>query len=154
MIALYRGKSLISRIIQVINWSPYSHAAWIDPLDGTVIEAWHRGGVTHVKDISTNHTKGTEVEIYSVEGETEEYRQIIRHFLKNQIGAKYDFAGIIGFIIRKNIQRKNKWFCSELIAQAYQNANLPILNLPSNKIYPGMLVASPRLRLISGVKTT
>jgi uncharacterized protein YycO len=147
MIALYKGKSIISRIIKSFTWSQYSHAAWIDD-DGSVYEAWHRGGVTHVNSISANHTPGTLVHIYKVTNETPEIRQAVRIFLQSQVGLKYDWLGVFGFVLRAHrFARQNRWFCSELVAEAYRLSGHKILNLPSNKVFPGMLAASLTLTL-------
>jgi uncharacterized protein YycO len=155
MIAIYRGKSAVSRIIRAFNWSPYSHVAWVDDDDFSVIEAWHRGGVTHVASPNVNHTPGTMVDIFYVTSEQAFQTEIIRQFLKDQVGKKYDFAGILGFIFRATrLQRKQKWFCSELVAEAYATAGLPLLRIPSYKIYPGMLAASPMLRHTGGFTTS
>lgn len=153
MIAIYKGKSYISRAIRFFNFSEYSHVAWIDD-DSSVIEAWHRGGVTHVQSISDNHTPGTPVRIYSVIGETPEIRHDVNIFLRAQVGLGYDYLAILGFIVRSNrLHRRNRWFCSELVAEAYRVAGLPLVNLPSNKVYPGMLAASPILKLIEETVT-
>jgi len=215
MIALYHGKSPISRIIRAFNWSDVSHAAWIDPGTGgqqpallpgqhpaqrpagavhsaipapgqqpallpgqqpaqrpagavhsaipapgqqpahTVIEAWHKGGVTRVPSLSTNHTPGTRIDLYTVIGETPAHTAIIRDFLHAQLGKPYDYLGLFGFLFRATrLQDKHKWFCSELVAEAYATAALPLMRIPSHKIYPGMLAASPMLKHIGGTVTT
>jgi uncharacterized protein YycO len=155
MIAIYRGKSVVSRIIRAINWSQYSHVAWVDDIDGTVIEAWHIGGVAHVKTPSSNHTPGTAVDLFIVLDEEPHHTAMIREFLMAQVGKKYDFAGILGFIFRAtHLQRKQKWFCSELVAEAYATAGLPLLRIPSHKIYPGMLAGSPMLKHSGGFVTS
>jgi uncharacterized protein YycO len=154
MIAAFKGKSIISRIIKVFNWSEYSHIAWIDE-DFSGVEAWHRGGVSNFATPSQNHTPGTPVDLFTVPGETPQQTEMIRAFLLAQVGKKYDYAGVIGFLLRSHrLQRKNKWFCSELVAEAYAQAGLPLLNMPSYMIYPGMLAASPRLKHTGGFTTT
>lgn len=155
MIAIYQGKSIISRIIRAFNWSVYSHVAWIDDNDFTVTEAWCRGGVTRVATPSCNHTPGTPVDLFIVPSETLEQTAIIRQFLNDQVGKKYDYAGILGFVFRiKRLHRKHKWFCSELVAEAYATAGLPLMHLPSFKIYPGMLASSPLLKHTGGFTTS
>jgi hypothetical protein len=155
MIAIYRGKSWVSRVIRAFNWSPYSHVAWIDDADFSVIEAWHPGGVSHVATPNVNHTPGTMVDIFTVHGEEPFQTEIIRQFLLDQVGKKYDFAGIFGFVFRATrLQNKEKWFCSELVAEAYATAGLPLLRLPSYKIYPGMLASSTALKHCGGFTTS
>ncbi len=38
----------------------------------------------------------------------------------------YDWLGIIGFFSPKNIQDKNKWYCSEAVYYVYNNKNIRI----------------------------
>jgi hypothetical protein len=153
MIALYIGKSALSRTIRVFNWSDYSHAAWVDT-DGSVYQAWKKG-VTHTDNISEGHTPGTMVDMFAVEGETPGRSEDIREFMERHLGAQYDWLGILGFPLRARISRANKWFCSELVAAAYGDAALPLLlRIEPAKIYPGLLSYSPRLRHIGGTITT
>jgi hypothetical protein len=35
-------------------------------------------------------------------------------------GDKYDFLGLFGFVLRRGIQNKNKWFCSEAVAESLE----------------------------------
>ena len=146
MILLYKGVSRFSRVIRFFNWSEYSHAAWMDD-DGSVWQAW-KSGVTHDPAISYGHRPGTQVEIYRVTGETPEIRAAVREFLSQNKGKKYDYLGILGFVFRaERLARKQRWFCSELVAEAYAYAAHPLLRIPSNQVYPGMLGASPLLKL-------
>jgi uncharacterized protein YycO len=148
MIAFYQGRSLISRAIRLFNWSEFSHAAWIDD-DASCFEAW-RGRVRHDACASANHTPGTPLYRYAVAGETPAIRAAVRGFLRAQVGKRYDYLGILGFVLRSSrLANQNRWFCSELVAAAYESAGLPLLRLPSYKVYPGMLAASPLLRLVS-----
>lgn len=62
-VALYLGRSWLSRSIEWITWSDYSHSALILP-DNTVIEAWGRHGVVHHADIAEFHDPATCIHIY------------------------------------------------------------------------------------------
>jgi uncharacterized protein YycO len=153
VIALYKGVSKPSRIIRAFNWSEYSHAAWVDD-DGSVYQAWSKG-VTLTRSISEDHTPGTEVHLYTVIGETPETREEVRKFMISQLGKKYDWLGILGFVFRaKSLHRRTKWFCSELVAEAYASAAHPLVRAPSFKVYPGMLAASPLLKHTGGMITS
>jgi len=37
-------------------------------------------------------------------------------FARKQLGKKYDPLGIISLVFRRNIENREKWFCSELVA--------------------------------------
>ena len=143
MIALYKGTSALSRLIRWQTWSEYSHAAWVFP-DGSVIEAW-KGGVRHAPGILTQHTQGTDVDLFTLEL-TVEQRWAIQDFLIAQIGKPYDYAGILGFLAAAKTENPEKWFCSELIFAACKSTRIDLLRrVPSWKVSPGLLAYSPLL---------
>jgi hypothetical protein len=154
MIALYKGRSLISRAIRCFTWSPYSHAAWIDTTANCVIEAWS-GRVRRVADMSNQHTPGTAVDIFYVDV-TREQDSKIAAFMQAQVGKRYDYRGVIHFITRRseNASGQTRWFCSELVHAAYRSAGIELLSrIPDYKVSPGLLSYSPLLRLVSTIKT-
>ena len=144
MIALYQGKSLLSRLIRWRTWSKFSHAAWIKT-DGSVIEAWSPGGVRLVDNLSTRHTPGTTVLVYDVPGVN---REVVEAFLVKQIGKPYDYWNILGFVFRGKIHDPHKWICSELVFAALLAGGVRVLNAPAWKVSPGDLSLSPVLTFV------
>jgi hypothetical protein len=144
MIALYKGTSLISKLIRWRTWSDYSHAAWIRD-NGEVIEAW-TDGVCKRSSIHVGHTPGTKIELFTVEL-TLTQKMNLECFLDRQIGKSYDWRGIGKFISRRDGNNQDRWFCSELVAAAFKHAGVPLLlRIPVYKIDPGMLSYSPLLQ--------
>lgn len=148
MIAAYKGTSIWpSRIIRFINWSEYSHVAWVTQV-GTVIEAWP-GGVREVPSISAQHTPGTVVDMFSAPSISVEQDEKIESFLRNQLTKAYDWHSVFHFITRRSetATSQEKWFCSELIFKACTQAGVELLSrVPAYKVHPGMLLMSPLLR--------
>jgi len=160
MIALYNGKSPVSRVIQFINWNKYSHASWVDDendellkslytaetKDAEVIEAWHKGGVRRTKSIHADHTPGTVIDLFSIKL-TRGERQALVEFYDNQVGKMYDFRGVLKFISRRDDNNMDRWFCSEMIFAGFLRIRKPLLlRVPARKVYPGLLAYSPHLR--------
>jgi uncharacterized protein YycO len=146
MIALYRGKSWISRAIRLFNWSDYSHVAWLDERAGGVYEAWPYH-VRRVANLGTQHTPGTVIDLFSTCA-TRDQLDVVRAFLTSQIGKPYDFRGVINFLRRRDQSPASqaRWFCSELVFAAYAAAGIQLLSrIPAHKVYPGMLAYSPLL---------
>ena len=144
MIGLYKGTSMISTLIKWRTWSEYSHVSWINE-DGSVIEAW-TDGVCQRKSIHEAHRPGTQIDIFDVKMSLEQKARI-KLFLKGEIGKKYDYRGVMKFISRRSGDNQDRWFCSELIAAAFNFADVPLLvRIPVYKIYPGLLAYSPLLR--------
>jgi hypothetical protein len=154
MIALYKGRSLISRIIRCVNWSDYSHAAWVDTVNNYVIEAWS-GGVRKADSLHTNHTPGTIVDVFDVDV-TVAQREAIAQFMLLQVGKRYDYRGIVHFITRRSESAagQDRWFCSELVLAAYRAAGIDLLSrIPAYKVFPGMLAYSPLLDPVGTITT-
>ena len=85
-IGCYRGKSAISRAIQFRSWSAYSHAAAIYG-DGSVVEAWHKGGVVYRDNYDEGHANGTVIDLFHYDITATERRRF-DEFLEEQIGKK------------------------------------------------------------------
>lgn len=143
MIAIYQGRSLLSRYIRWRTWSDYSHAAYVFP-DWSVVEAW-RKGVTHSPNVLSYHHPETVVHLYMVDM-TADQLWLVQDFLLSQVGKGYDWSGLFGFTVRAPFQSPERWFCSELIFAAFLHAGIKLLaNVDSWMVTPGMLATSPRL---------
>lgn len=141
-ILAYRGKSLVSKAIRFQTRSPYSHIA-VELDDGSVIEAWHKGGVVHRKHYREGHTPGTPVDFYEISGDFD--IEEAERFLKMQVGLKYDFVSVFRFVSRRKSPSNKKYFCSELAEYAFMFAGLPLLNGNPSEHSPRDTVMSPYL---------
>ena len=147
----YRGRSWISKAIRWQTRSKYSHIA-IELNDGSVVEAWHVGGVSHSKDFKEKHTKGTPVDAFAIKMPFDVVEA--EAFLLSQVGKKYDFGSILRFMSRRDEPKDNKWFCSELAVEALKEGRLALLErIPASHISPGQCITSPFLKYI-GTRTT
>ncbi len=64
---------------------------------------------------------------------------IIKEFFKEISGAKYDIAGIFGFILPTK-DRSDRWFCSEAVSNALKIASFrPMWNYDPSNISPNFL---------------
>lgn len=141
-ILLYQGKSLISRAIRWQTRSKYSHAA-VELDSGQVIEAW-RKGVRMTESMSDDHTPGTMVDCFAINAEFDPTQ--VEDYLLMQIGKKYDFKAIARFLTRRDQRDNEKWFCSELVAAAFNMAEVRLLaRIPDSHVSPRDLWISPLL---------
>ncbi len=153
-VALYKGTSLLSRLIRWWTRYPESHAAWVLP-DSTVVEAWS-GGVRHVESIHALHKPGTTVDLYTLENLSPFIRDEISLLIHRQEGKPYDYWGIFGFILHKDIENPKAWFCSELIVAMCEKAGYPLFRpaIPAYKVPPGLMKGSLLMRKVGTVVTT
>lgn len=148
MIAIYKGISPISRAIKFLNWSDYSHVAWITPT-GSCIEAiitngfLLKGSVIESPHFDTRHTPGTIVDFFRVPCMTPLQEDQVAGFMRHQLGKPYDFRGVIKFLTRGKSSNDSNWFFSELVFSAIKAAHISLLELPAWKVYPGMISYSP-----------
>jgi uncharacterized protein YycO len=77
----------------------------------------------------------------------EHQRRRMVDWLNHQIGKGYDWGAVLRFVSRRKVnpaESSRRWFCSELAAAAWTMATGGmLLRLPSWKISPGLLYASP-----------
>ena len=143
-INFYHGVSFFSRAIRFRTWSDISHVSITAPT-GRTFEAVPRYGVVDHFGLDRYHTPGTRISIYRFEvPHADALDGLI--FLREQVGKKYDWGGITGFVFRKDWQNAEKWFCSEY-AQAFSiKVGLPFLErVEPHKVDPADLRKSPRI---------
>jgi hypothetical protein len=136
----------MSRAIRCVNWGPYSHASWLTAAQ-TEIEAW-RKGVTAINIPFANHTPETRVDLFEFL-DADGVDQAMQHFLRRQVGKRYDWVGILSFVTRRNAENQDRWFCSELIFSAALHARKNLLaRIQPYKVTPAMIAYSPILRYV------
>jgi uncharacterized protein YycO len=102
-----------SIIIKLFTLSHWSHVAILDD-EGYIYDATLLSGVRRIHfDEWKTHYKELDFTIFPVKDRTKVFE-----WLQTQVGKKYDALGILSFILRKNYEDKDKWFCSELVAHA------------------------------------
>lgn len=129
-----------SRVIRLFTWSDFSHVDLVVNSQD-LLGAKLSGGVRIRKAAAQKFSK---VAQFGVHVSPAEEAQVIA-FLFGQIGKPYDWGAIFGLIFRRDWQKAESWFCSELIAAAFQQAGVPLLRETLNRITPRDLVMSPRL---------
>jgi len=106
-----------------------------DKIVQKTIQLWTRSKYFHVeviikdKWISTNPEAGAvyirnledlrdNYDYFNVDVREDKIEEVMA-FLKNQIGKKYDYWGLLfSTVLTMNLEDRNKWFCSELVAEA------------------------------------
>lgn len=166
-IALYRGVSMVSRLIRFQTRSEYSHAAFIllgddvragDGVAGPrsrVFEAWHVGGVDGWHAASKRHTPGTQVDVFRLDPElTPAEEQELLAWLDLQRGKRYDFRGVWRFVSRKEPDYTKRWFCSALVFGGLAHVGRRTLErIQANCVSPALLALSTHLAKVDQFTT-
>lgn len=162
-IALYQGKSWISRAIRWQTRSKYSHAAFLLD-DGSVIEAWQPVVRMVVPDeegdfisgLSKQHTPGTVVDIFEFACPlTPGENQKLTWLAMQDINTPYDYRSIIRFLTRKKSNlKKRRLFCSEQVfARCAQIGRQLLDRTEAWRVPPDWIARSPHLNLTKTITT-
>ncbi len=138
--------SWLTRLIKLYTKKPYNHAsiAFDEKLEhvysfgrkapknpfigGFVKENIHEGLFKHANGV-----------IYSI-SITEEQWQLINQYIQNIYAEKdayrYNFIGLFGFLLKRPINRKNAFFCSQFVATVLQESNVVKFNKPAPLVTP------------------
>ena len=87
----------------------------------------------------TCNTESPVWKIYDIKIDNPAGYELLIAFCKQQIGKKYDYLGILNFIVPFMHNNKNKWFCSELVCKALQVSDVIPLGIESYKMSPAKL---------------
>lgn len=132
---------LVSALIREKTWCDYSHVEFLLD-DGTTLGARSSGGV---QIRPTDYAKFSKIRVFSVACTVEQKFQI-ESFAKAQVGKAYDTGAIAGLLAHRDWRDPDKWFCSELVAAAFELA-VPLLRIPDSvdRVTPRDLLLSVRL---------
>lgn len=102
-------------LLRFVMWSRWSHSAILDEddQDGVVYDSTLLGGgvrATSMVDFLDHYPKN-ELRLIAVDPDRIDEA---RAWLAAQIGKRYDWTALLSWIVRRNWQDEDSWFCSEL----------------------------------------
>lgn len=147
-VLLHRDQGVVSRLIRWQQRSDYSHASLLLP-DGRILEALQGQGVIESRRLMELATKDRErITPFAVQVGVRQAASVYE-FAHDQTGKPYDWTMVVRFVSRQQESRKSsgKWFCSELVYAACQQAGVHLLHprIEPWRVSPGGLLTSPRL---------
>lgn len=128
MIYIYLSTQKWALDSALIRWNTrcrYSHAGFYDSGQGEYLSAQFRGGVrirTETGHGVCRERASERVFFYAPKIEK------AYEWAKTQIGKNYDHTAIFGLALDRDWRAKDSWFCSELVAKAFEQAGAPLLN--------------------------
>lgn len=103
--------------LRLVMWSRWSHSAIYDAATGVVYDTTFWGGGVEEHEAShffEKYSKSEQREILVID------RASALIWLDDQVGKKYDWTALLSWIVRRNWQDEDSWFCSEL-TEAFRN---------------------------------
>lgn len=105
----HRPGSLLIRLGTFSNWSHVGVVTDLGVIETTFPKGVH---VTPWREFVDRHSAIEEIEVALPD------EAAARRFLISQLGKKYDWTAIVGFVFREPWARAGRWFCSELVEAA------------------------------------
>lgn len=127
----------MSRAIRWFTWSDFSHVDFVLP-SGRLLGAHVSSGV-QIRE--PGYAAFTRVERRVVRDAS----PIVLDWACRQLGKPYDMAAIFGLVTRRPWRQPDRWFCSELVARAFEVGGRPVLLGDAWRISPRDLMLSPLL---------
>ena len=147
----------VSKVIRGGTGSEISHAALYIG-DGEIIEAIGEGVVRRALDVALHDD--TLAVAYRAKTITPEQAKSVIGYAMPWIGKKYDYTGAagggakanlalciivlgpVGCVIARNsgLKSKDRFYCSQLVLEAYQRAGLPLINSSPDTSNPNNIV--------------
>lgn len=119
---LFSKRAIIgSWLIRVFTWSQFSHVEIVTD-DATLIGANIPEGV---EEIDIQHRLNLCSEAWMVDIPCEQ-ADVVVAWARAQVGKKYDYVGLMNFLIHTDVSDNDKWFCSELVSGAFEAAGTPL----------------------------
>ena len=122
-----------SSTAMLIKWwtkSKYAHVELI--MGNSWISSSGSTGGLHINELKPLKDNWDYIDV-----EVDDKLEEVMKFAKSQQGTGYDYVGIFGIVVNHNIQRKNRWFCSEICTRLLQEFDEPkSLELKPNLISP------------------
>ncbi|MCM3389905.1 C40 family peptidase [Ureibacillus chungkukjangi] len=75
-------------------------------------------------------------------------RKVIQSFNNHKERYSYNLLGLVGVAVRYPINQKNKYFCSQFVAEVLENSGLNLWDLPAALISPNDFLMHPRFELV------
>ena len=115
-----RSNTFVSWAIRLLTWSEFSHVVLVTPT-GTCIEAtWPR-----VHEVTRDFVNGDNDVVVEVELPCLDPVEAT-WWARGQIGKPYDWRALLGFLIHRDWTEGQHWFCSELVAAAFEEGGMPL----------------------------
>lgn len=127
---LCTNNSIGARLLRFVMWSKYSHAAILDGSVVTDTTFWQGGVKQHFAEDFFKHYTRYELRDIDVS------EPMARNWLVAQVGKKYDWTALLSWVVRRDWQEDDSWFCSELCEAMISLFGVPRFRETAARISP------------------
>ncbi|ROR26303.1 hypothetical protein EDD66_10825 [Mobilisporobacter senegalensis] len=160
-IMLSQTRTYFARLIKLYTKEPYAHAsiAFDEDLEEMYSFARLRPKNPFItgfveEDINSGvfgACTETTCCVYSLKVTQEQYDRLkseVEVFKRNRDKYSYNFLGIVGVMIHKPINSKNRYFCSQFVAHILEKSGIKLFNKSSALVRPFDIRICPKLKKI------
>ncbi len=155
----FRGRGPVSAAIRLVTRSAYSHVGLVHLFEGRVycLEAVASGVRLCFMSLLVKRYVGG-IDYFEVLDVGPEQRRGAVGFAFQQLGKPFDYIGLVRFFLRLvfgfhlRARPDNRFFCAEIVAQAYARQAVRLAPAPLSYTSPNDLVAGGRVRFRSRIK--
>ena len=119
-----------SALLRFVMWSKWSHVAILHGGYVTDTTLWQGGVKTHTSEEFFAHYSAYELRDIEVDEES------ALLWLAQQNGKKYDWTALLSFVVQRDWQQDDKWFCSELAEAMISKFGKPRFRASAARITP------------------
>lgn len=156
-ILLSNPKTVIAKMIGLYTRAPYNHASIaFDPELEEVYSFGRKHPLIPIiggfikEDIHSGFFERASCAVYRCSVTKEAYdkmRSYVRQFEDNQELYSYNFLGILGVVLNKELGGEKAYFCSQFVSSVFQTAGVPLLDKSSALTTPNDLSTCSCLEL-------
>lgn len=134
LILCTRPRSPSAWLLRALMWSRWSHSALLDEAEGLVYDSTFLGGGVRATSMTEFLSHYTAYELRPLTLTVPE--SVARAWLAEQLGKPYDWTALLSWIVRRNWQEDDAWFCSELTEAFIDNFSIPRFRESVSRITP------------------
>ncbi|WP_390283704.1 hypothetical protein [Ureibacillus sp. GCM10028918] len=153
--------TVLTRIIKWYTNAPYNHVSIVfdEKLDeiysfgrkkprNPLIAGFIREDVYNGTFRYFDNTRCLLLKMVVSSNEYDRIREVIQSFTMNKEKYSYNLLGLVGVAVRYPINQKNKYFCSQFVAEVFKKSGLNLWDIPSALISPNDFLMHSRFELV------
>jgi len=136
-ILLCRSNTVGSWLIRAMTWSSWSHAALVNGYQ-CVEATWPRVREVDTMDVILRHSDFTLIDLPCANPAAAWEAAL------SQVGDRYDWRALFGFLVHRDWAAPGRWFCSELVAWSFAAGGSPLFRPDlTHRVTPQMIWMLP-----------
>ena len=153
--------TLFTKVIKCFTNAPYNHVSIV--FDENLFEIYSFGRKSprnpliagfikeDVYDGTYRYFYNTRCLLLKIDVSHMEYNRIqktVQQFYRNKDEYSYNLLGLVGVVMQYPINQKNKYFCSQFVAEVFERSGVRLWDLPPALVTPNHFLVHPRFHVV------